>query len=421
MRFDKVLNWFKTRKKVVLAVLAAAILILGVWKVFGKKTPSTQYQTARVEKGTIILSVSASGKVLTNGVINITTNASGVVNKVYVKEGDQVRSGQKIAEITLDQAGQQQNASAWSNYLAAKNSLASAQSTLYTLQNSLFVANQKFINDAVARGLETDDPTYIEENANWLAAEAQYKNQELVINQAKSAMNSAWLSYSNSSPVIISPVSGIVSSVNLVEGMTISANQQISSNSTLSSSQIVVSIKKQNASNPLLNFSLSETDISKIETGQKATISLDSLPDKTFTGRVVSVDRIGSVSNNVTSYSVNILLDTQSPEILPNMAANAKIIVQTKENVLRVPLSAIQSQGEVTFVRLLKNGNPMQVNVTVGLSSDTETEIISGLSEGDEVITGTLSTGSQPSRSVFSGGFGGAVLRPGGVGGGRRD
>lgn len=307
-------DWFFKRSFPIKIALIVTILAAG-WFIYSKVTTGRQqpqFQTARVERGTIISTVSASGSVLTTNIVNVTTQASGVVKAVYVEDGDKVVAGQKIAEITLDKEGQQKNASAWASYLAAKNNLESAKANLYTLNSAMWAANQKFINDAVARGLSVDDPTYIQENDDWLAAEAKYKNQKLVIDQAKASLNSAWLSYQSTSPIVTAPIAGVVSNVGIVPGMVLSP-QATSTNQT-PTSRIAV-IQTQNEAKPVISVNLTEIDVPKVKIGQKATITMDSLPDKTFTGKVVTVDRIGTTSNNVTSYPALIQLDTASSEI----------------------------------------------------------------------------------------------------------
>jgi multidrug efflux pump subunit AcrA (membrane-fusion protein) len=171
--------------------------------------------------------------------------------------------------------------------------------------------------------------------------------------------------------------------------------------------------------NPLATFDVSEIDVSKIKPGRKVTIIIDSITDTTFTGKVVSVDRVGSTSNNVTTYPAIVQFDTSSDKILPNMAATANIIIETKTDVLVAPSTSIQNQNGQYTARVLRNSVEMSQPVEVGISSDTQTEIISGLSEGDMVITGTItasSTTTTRSTSVFGGGIGGGAFRVGGGG-----
>jgi macrolide-specific efflux system membrane fusion protein len=415
----RILSKIKPRSKKSLILLVILIVgVFGGWQLFGERQQRLQYQTVKAEKGTIVASVNASGKVLTANTINVTTAASGVVKRVYVRDGEKVSAGQKIAEVALDQQGQQRYASSWSSYLSAKNNLESALANLYTLQSTMFAANQKFIKDAVARNLASDDPTYIQQNADWLAAEAKYKNQQSVIEQARAAVNNAQLAYQQVSPVITAPVAGVISNIGLVEGMALTGQTAGSSDPSSTSSFRVAVI--QNEAKPLISANLTEIDAPKVKIGQKATVTFDSLPDKTFTGKVVTVDRIGTTSNNVTTYPVVVQLDTNVEEILSNMAANVSIIVDSKSEVLLVPSSAVRVQGNQTLVRVLRKGQVQEVPVETGLSSETQTEIVSGLSEGEEVVTGILSsTSSQPGRqSLFGGGsFGTGAFRPGGFGG----
>ena len=140
------------------------------------------------------------------------------------------------------------------------------------------------------------------------------------------------------------------------------------------------------------------------------------LKTKHLQEKVAAVDRIGSISNGVTSYPVTISLDTQVAEVLPNMSAAANIITQTKDDVLLVPVAAVTTTDGISTVRVMKNGTPQTVNVEIGTSSDTQVEIISGISEGDTVVTGTTSpatatTGTTSVFSTFGGGRGGNAVR----------
>jgi hypothetical protein len=210
----------------------------------------------------------------------------------------------------------------------------------------------------------------------------------------------------------------VVGSVGLVEGMVLS-----SSTSTVNiNSQRVAVIKGDSL--PVINVSLSEVDVPNVKVGQKVTVTLDSIPDKTFTGVIATVDRIGTITSNVTSYGVNIKLDSASDQILPNMAATADIITATATDVLYVPSTALITQGVnitqngATYAKTLVGGAEVDVPVETGISSDTDTVITSGLTEGTTVITGTATAGTAATStgtSVFSRSFsGGAAIRTGG-------
>ena len=413
---EDILNKFKKifKNRLRVAVFVVLVVIIGFlgWRTLGDKGQQPQYQTSQVEKGMIVSSVSASGQVLTGNIVNITTSAKGLVKNVYVQDGDRVVLGQKILEITLDSDAQQKAAAAYSSYLSAKNSLDSAQVTIYSLQSDMLTKWKSFKELAESSSYQNSDgtprtdqrtlPQYMISQDDWLAAEAKYKNQQNVISQSQSSLGSAWLSYQSASPIVMSPISGIIANVTYVPGMTIGTSED--------SGQRIAVIKSEGT--PLASFNISEIDVSKVKPGQRATIKLDSITDKTFTGKVSSVDRIGTVTSGVTNYPVVIQFDTEASEILPNMSATANIILETKDNVLLIPSSAIQRQGDQNIVRIMEGEREQTVTVETGLTSDTQTEITSGLSEGDVIVVSIpTSSSSQPGGgSVFGGGGAGRMF-----------
>ena len=408
---------FSSRKKVAVFIIVLAILggFIG-WRVISKEPEEAQLQTTQAERGMIISSVSASGQVLSVNIMSANTQASGIVRKVYVKDGDEVKKGDKILEIELDFQGEQKNAQAWSSYLSSKNSLESAKATQYSLQAEMFGKWDTFKELAESDEYEESDgtPRYDQRNLpefhipekEWLAAEAKYKNQEAVIAQAQVAINSAWLTYVQTSPTITAPMDGVITSLMYAEGMSIGT---LDTGSTTSNQQ-VATIKTEGM--PIVSVDLSEIDVSRVELGQKATIILDSISDKTFTGRVVGVDRIGQSTSGVTQYPAIIQLDSSSEEILPNMTVTANIVIERKDEALLVPSSAVQSQGGESFVTVVENGQQQSVAVVTGLTSDTQTEIVSGIDEGDLVVTSSISSiGGQQGDSSPFGGSGMGIMR----------
>lgn len=153
----------------------------------------------------------------------------------------------------------------------------------------------------------------------------------------------------------------------------------------------------------IATVSLNEVDIAKVKVGQKATLTFDAIDGLSIAGEVTETDIIGTVSQGVVNYNVKIAFDTQDLRILPGMSANASIAVSVKQDVLTVPSTAVKIQGDNSYVELLDqkigptNSQGIvslvattQQLVTVGLSDDTATEIISGLKAGDKIITKTI-------------------------------
>lgn len=398
-------NWF-IKASLLVKILIGIGLVVIIWLFISKVSSGkskTTYQTSKVEKGTIVSSVSASGSVLSVNVMSANTKATGIVKTVYVKDGDVVKKGDKILEIDLDFQGQQKYSSAWASYQSAKNNLDSAKTSLYTLQSDMFSKWKSFYDLSTNSTYQNSDgsPNYtnralaefhISED-NWLATEAKYKQQQAVIAQAQTSLNSSYLEYTQTMPTITAPTDGTITSLMYAPGMTIGSLDTGSS----TSNEKVATIKTEG--NPIVKVNLSEIDVSKVVAGQKATITLDSIEDKTFTGKVIGVDTIGETSSNVTQYPSIISLDTSSKQILPNMTITADIIISSKSNILLVPSEAIQTQNNQTYANVLVNNKSQLVPVVTGLTSDSQTEIVSGLKEGQVVITGTTSSSSSNSNS----------------------
>lgn len=364
-------------KKKLIIVAVLIICWFGYRYFFVTKTDTTTYQTAKAEKGTIISSISVSGQVASNNSSSVTTLATGVVSKVYVSNGAIVKSGQAIALIDLDMTSKSAYYQALASYQGAKNSLDSAKSGLYTSQSKLFATNQKLINDAVARGLAVDDPTYIQQNADWKAAEGSYLTQENAIKQAGISLSNSWIELQQKSPTIYAPISGKLTGLSLQVGTIVSATK-------------VASVVTD--AFPTVTINLTEVDVNKVKASDKATITIDSISDKTFSGQVISVDTVGAISSGVTSYPAVVKLDTKFDQILANMTAQTSIITAIKDDVIKVPSSAVQTQNGQSTVKVMKNKTPQTVNVTLGISSPSQVEIISGVNEGDEVVIATIST-----------------------------
>ena len=173
----------------------------------------------------------------------------------------------------------------------------------------------------------------------------------------------------------------------------------------------------------IAEISLNEVDVSKITIGQKATLTFDAVPDLTISGKVADIDSIGTVSQGVVTYVVKISFDTEDSRVKPGMSVSAAIITDIKQDVLVVPNSAVKSQAGASYMEMfdtplpaptdgsigsLSKIAPNKISVEVGLSNDSQSEIISGIKEGDEVVTRTIvpttTTASAPSLFGNTGG-----------------
>ena len=431
-------------------LIPCAILGLGYFgytKIFVKTTKVT-YQTATAQKGTLISNTQASGTITSGNTTYITTGATGTVSKVYVKNGDTVVKNQKLADLTLDDLGQQTQTTAWNNYQQALVNVKVAQ-TQKDAANILVFQKQQAMTDAqnadrdahsggwnpqtvapyTPNQLSILDEQYPQAVDAYAQAEKAYAISDTNIALANAKAQAAYTNYQQVSSSIYAPVSGVLSNLILAPGVvisnssnnsiTVSSGTDTTSNSVSVSSQNIGSIKNP-AGQYQATVTLTEVDVTNVHSGQKASLTLTAYPDATLTGTVLAVNTSGNVSQGVTSYSAIILLDNTDFNLYTNMSVNATIILNSKTDVLLIPSTAIQTATDgSSYVQVQKNGQISNVTVVTGDSDDTQTEITSGLNEGDVVVTGTVSsTAKSAASSTTTRSTTGSTSLFGGTGGG---
>lgn len=153
-------------------------------------------------------------------------------------------------------------------------------------------------------------------------------------------------------------------------------------------------------------ITLNEVDVAKVKVGQKATLTFDAVDGLTITGQVLEVDLAGTVTQGVVSYAVKIGFDTQDNRVRSGMSASASIATDVHQDVLIVPSGAVKTKNGSSYVEVFDNSTPVstntagtvsfvapnQKNVVIGIADDLNTEIVSGLSEGDKVVSKTITS-----------------------------
>ncbi|MBC7836515.1 efflux RND transporter periplasmic adaptor subunit [Acetobacteraceae bacterium] len=154
----------------------------------------------------------------------------------------------------------------------------------------------------------------------------------------------------------------------------------------------------------IAEITLNEVDVINIAIGQKAELTFDAIPDLVLAGVVSEIDSVGIETSNVVSFKVKIVLDENDGRIRPGMGVTANIITSEKENVLLVPNGSIRNENRHDYVevRNLSTGVNDKVEVILGDSNDTDTEIISGLKEGQEVVVRQIEDAAPESGGLFA-------------------
>jgi len=229
------------------------------------------------------------------------------------------------------------------------------------------------------------------------------RSQELVVRQRKEAL--AEVRANLADYAVRAPFDGVITAVDVQKGDSVSSGTTVA---TIITKERVAEI------------SLNEIDAAKVKTGQKVTLTFDAVSDLSITGEVAEIDALGTVTQGVVTYTTKIIFDTANESVKPGMSVSASIITDIKQDVVLISNSAIKSSGEISYVEMpnetvaadsvgVSGGvvlpiAPRQQVVEIGLANDSETEITSGLSEGDQIITRTISqTSSSATSSSGSG------------------
>jgi len=455
--------------QVVVLVLIVCGIVGAFYGAYGRSTASSTSSSlaantrlVQVEYGNLTNSVSASGSLVFGNKENLTFGSEGTVQVVNAGVDDAVKKGDVLAKLdntanlslqeavvsarialrdaqeALEKAQTQDIADAQRAVEEAQQQLSNAQT-----QGPLDISNAEYAlenasenyNDSLARFMSGSITAHELENArvkletaklnldttkqnadkavadaqdNLTAAEQALANagpgsldlelKQLQVASAQSVLDEALTSLGNTT--VVAPFDGIVAAVNIEAGQTVSAG--------------TVAIEVVDPSDVEVSTTVDEIDVSQVQQGQKATISLDALSNEEFSGEVSSISLIGNSQSGVVSYPVTIKLAVPSGvQLREGMSATATITTQEVDNVLLVPATAISSSSTNPTVTVMVNGVPEVRAVKVGQSNSEYTEIVSGLNAGDRVVVTSTSSTSSSSSSRSQGGFG-----IGGFGGG---
>jgi len=382
-------------KKILLIVIPILIVAGIAALVYLRATPEISYTTARIERGTIVASVSATGNLSAVTTVQVGTQVSGTIYKLYVDYNSRVRKGQPIAEIdpSLFRAAVEQ---ASGNFLNAEANLQKARVVLADAERTL-ERNRRLLADGVISQSDFD----VSETA-CQSAKASLKAAEGSLGQTRGALMQARTNLDYS--VIRSPVDGVVISRSVDVGQTVAASFQTPTLFTIARDLTKMQIE----------VSVDEADISRIRLDQNALFTVDSYPEQSFRGRVVQIRSAPIINQNVVTYVVVVNVDNSDLKLKPGMTANVSIEVARREKALKLPLAALrfkprtsgeapkqkplpgaQSKGMATHkekgkgqqVYTLREGKPVPVPVATGIADTGSIELLEGsLKAGDQVI-----------------------------------
>ena len=364
-------------KKVWYGAAAIVIIILAVWFLSGgKKEQKVEFETVKVERQDIHTSITATGTIEPVTSVTVGTQVSGIVSKLYVDYNSIVKKGQVIAELDKTNLISELNRS--------RADLTSAQSTLsYELAN---FNRYKTLHD---KGLVSAD--------EFESARLSYEKARQTVASSRESVRKAETNLGYAT--ITSPIDGVVLSKAVEEGQTVAASFNTPELFTIA----------QDLTDMRVIADIDEADIGGVQEGQRVSFTVDAFPDDHFEGKVTQVRQQATTSSNVVTYEVVISAPNNDLKLKPGLTANVTIYTMEKNNVLAVPSKALRftpneallSDGQTiedveapAKVWTLKNNVFKAHVVEPGTSNGMMTEIVSGLSEGTEILVDfTLSGG----------------------------
>lgn len=434
----------KTWQKV--GIGAGVVLLLGgvtIYSVVKQNQGVVTVQTGQVTREDLTSLVTASGEIRPKNYTNVLGEGIGKITDIVVKEGDYVKKGDVLLhlenvqpgadvqaqEAQIDAAGAALQA-AGANYDAAVATLAQRQSDLDKAKLDWQRGQQLYHEQLIAKQeYDSDKAAYDSAQASVTSAQAQIDQMRASREQARSNLEQNRAELRHTEDVLhkttyTAPINGIVSYIavrvgeNVVPGI---QNAQGSFLMTISDMSIVTAEVK-----------IDETDITSVQNGQPAEISIDAIPDKKYTGRVTEVGELailrtsGEASMTETTantqeardFKVVVTLDTPPTTLRPGLSATAKIQTAHRKSVLTIPIQALAERTqqeldeakngtannvtlaastsndanskEIQGVFVVRNGKAQFVPVQTGITGVTDIEITGGLQEGDTIITGNF-------------------------------
>lgn len=358
------------KKKWMLIVACVVVLAAIVYALTGgkKEAPVMDYETARVEKATIGNSVTATGTIEPVTKVEVGTQVSGIIDKIYVDYNSVVHKGQIIAELDKTNLMSELN--------SAKSNLAGAKSDL-DYQRANYKRIKALYDKELVSGNEYDTALL-----SLRQAESTYAQRKEAVSKAQTNLGYA---------IITSPIDGIIISKAVEEGQTVAASYSTPTLFTIA----------QDLTDMRVIADVDEADIGEVEVGQRVSFTVDAYPGETFEGKVTQVRLEATTESNVVTYEVVISASNKDLKLKPGLTANVTIFTLERNNIVSVPTKALRFTPTKEMLNpgekiedcqgahkvWVREGKTLKAYaVKTGITNGTRTQIVSGIKEGAEVI-----------------------------------
>jgi HlyD family secretion protein len=389
-------------------ILAAAVVVIGggAWLWASNGSAQTRFRTAKVERGDLVVTVTATGAVQPVTQVQVGTQVSGTIQKLFADFNSRVTKGETVAQI--DPAPFQAHVD------QDRANLLKAQADVERVKAMLVQADKELKRSRELAGRELISPSELDAAvATYDSLVAQQKVAEATVEQNRAALQISDVNMKYTT--IVSPIDGVVVSRNVDVGQTVAASLQAPTLFVIADSLKSVQVQA----------SVPEADIGKITQGQRATFDVDAWRDLKFEGKVSQIRLAPSTVQNVVTYTVLVNADNPEEKLVPGMTANLTFEVSRRKDVLQVPNAALRftppdqeraAAAEPPPVRRPGRGDrprtpkarvwtagpdgPIAVSIVPGQSDGAFTEVVQGdVHEGQEVYVGVASEGRDNSMT----------------------
>jgi HlyD family secretion protein len=428
------------RKKWVWALIAVLVIATGVGFYFRSRRPAgTTVTSETIQRRDLEAIVSASGKIEPQKTVNISAQSMGRVTNLAVNEGDRVKAGQfllQIDPVTAAAAVLRDEAAV----AGARTGLEQSRVSVQSARASLDLARQDLARQrelwkaglTTRESLERAEAELAVRESDLKAREQEIKTRETQLRQQEAGLQSS--KHSLAQVRFEAPFDGIVTRRNIEEGENVVVGTMNNAGTVLLTVADMSVIEAE--------IEVDETDVPFVQMGQRARITIDAIPDKTFTGTVTEIGNspiqpVGAAAattaaRTATNFKVTVMIDGQIPDVRPGFTSTAEITTATRDKALSVPIQALtvrelvydadgnivhetrpprqrwqfgpqaatpvsaatrellpgQRREETEGVFVVRDGKATFVPVKLGIAGERYLEVTSGLEEGDRVITG---------------------------------
>ena len=389
----------KKRPLIIGASIVVVIAAVSGFAMHSRGKKPTTVETAKAGRHRIVQRVSATGKIRPKTSVDISADVSAKILKLPVVEGQWVEKGTFLAELDRDR------------YLAAVESavanVSSAEANAALVKENMDRTQREYARskELLGQGVESQSD-FDRKQADYQVEVARYKSVQDQVKQAAAALKQAKDDLSKTT--IYAPMAGTISSLNKEQGE-IALGSQFQKDVIM----VVADLKVMEA-----RVNVDENDIGSVALGQKAEIEVDALPDQTLGGVVSQISNSANVSgtgttDQKTEFEIRITITDPPQTLRPGMTATAEVITKTEDSTLSVPIQSVavrtldqltrkgekrkdaaaryrpDKDGFVEMVFCVEGGKAIARQVKTGIQSEDLIQILDGIREGDEIVTGT--------------------------------